>query len=114
MAQCTGETKSGNRCHQKAAVDNDRCHRHDRGRATAHLGNVAAIGVTIKALESDQSDVDAALAEAARSIAAALDENPTNANLWGRYLDAISLLMAGDELDDEVAALFDQYASGGS
>ena len=61
------------------------------------------------ALESDFSDVDAALVEVARSLARAVDENPAHANLWSRYLEALKLLTADDGVDDEARALFDEF-----
>jgi len=111
MAQCTGETKTGNRCRQQAIDGDDRCDRHQRG-AVKRRGNAAAAEITIRALEASFSDLDAALVEAVRSLAAAVDENPAHANLWSRYLEALELLANDDGDPDDAREVFEQFASG--
>ena len=113
MAQCTGETKTGNRCRQQSIDGDDRCDRHQRG-AVKRRGNAAAVELTIQALEASFSDLDAALVEAVRSLAAAVDENPAHANLWSRYLEALELLTADDSDTDGALDVFRQFTAGGS
>ncbi len=114
MAQCTGTTKTGNQCRQKAAsagVDPDRCERHPRKKVVERGANALAVERTLAALESDQHDVDAALAQAARSLAAAVDENPQFPNLWSRYIECLRLLLTDDEVDEETQGIFQKYAA---
>jgi hypothetical protein len=73
--------------------------------------NAVAVEVTLAALESDFSDIDAALAQAARPLAKAVDENPQFPNLWSRYLDCLKVLMHDDDFDQEAEEVFSKYAS---
>lgn len=111
MAQCTGETKTGKRCRQQSIAGDDRCERHQRG-AVKRRGNAAAVEITIRALEANFSDLDAARVEAVRSLAAAVDENPQHANLWSRYLEALELLATDDSDTDGALEVFRAFASG--
>lgn len=114
MAQCTGTTKTGNRCRQKVSEgsgDPDRCDRHPRQQVVTRGANVLAVERTLMALEADLHDVDAALAQAARSLAAAVDQNPQFPNLWARYLQCLELLRADDDIDEEAEEIFQRYAA---
>lgn len=113
MATCTGATKKGTRCRQTATADGDpdRCARHPRQRVVERGANALAVERTLAALESDHHDVDAALAQAARSLAAAVDENPQFPNLWSRYLECLRVLMTDDDIDEEAQEIFQKYAA---
>lgn len=56
--------------------------------------------------------VDSALVEAARTMAAALDEQPGNAQLWKAYRDTLEVLTddSADD-DDKVAALLAELSA---
>jgi transposase-like protein len=60
-------------------------------------------------LESTDRDVDVATKQMARSIADALDLDPSNAQMWRTYKELIGSIReeddAGDEADDEIEAL---------
>lgn len=110
MAHCTGATKTGRQCRQKAdgcEPDPDRCRLHPRAKQVP-AGNVEAFNEWVSGLDTAGSE-NVALVQAGRGLAAAVDANDTNANLWGRYLEALQLLMADDEIDDEAAAIFDEF-----
>lgn len=56
----------------------------------------------------------AALVEAARGLAAAVDADPQNASLWREYRGALrDVLEASDGGSDEFADLFARLAAGG-
>lgn len=66
---------------------------------------------TIAALESAGriEEIDSALIQMVRSLAAAVDSDPQNAPLWGRYQVALELLRELDAGDlDEFQALLDE------
>lgn len=76
--------------------------------------NVAAIEVTLAELVrmGRLEDVDAARVQALRSIAAALDENPFNSQMWREYREAIEGLTADDgDRDDSIEDLIDELSS---
>lgn len=112
MAQCTGTTKTGKQCRQKATAgdDPDRCPRHPRRRDVPE-GNVEAFNEWLGQLDTDGAD-NPALVMAGRRLAAAVDENPAHANLWSRYLEVLRLLMQEGELDDEAQGVLDEFDEG--
>jgi hypothetical protein len=65
------------------------------------MSNLDAVNRTLKVLEDlgRIDKVDTAMVHALRSMAAALDLDPSNAALWGRYLATL-----GDLLEAEVDA----------
>lgn len=75
--------------------------------------NARAVATALKSLSERMGDDLAAMAEACRSLADAVDENPTNAALWKEYRGALADLRAvtmvedssGDDLDSLIAAL---------
>jgi len=69
------------------------------------LTNAQALEKTLVCLESTRKveEVDAAAVQALRSMAAALDEDPTKAALWREYLDALAEVRRAD--DDADAGL---------
>jgi hypothetical protein len=71
------------------------------------VANVEALTVTLGQLDKlgRLEDIDAAQVEALRSMAGALDLDPSNAALWGRYLGALDdLLGADDDADSGLAS----------
>ena len=53
--------------------------------------------------------VDAATVQALRSMAEALDLDPSNAALWGRYLGALDALMEADgDADSDLASALEE------
>jgi hypothetical protein len=71
------------------------------------MANVAALNETLSVLaELGRLDrVDAAVVQALRSMAEALDMDPSNAALWGRYLGALGVLLEADgDADSDLAA----------
>lgn len=83
-------------------------------RRRAPKTNVAAIEVTLAELGrmGRLEDVDAARVQALRSIAAALDENPFNSQMWREYREAIEGLTADDgNRDDSIEDLIDELSS---
>lgn len=69
--------------------------------------NVAALETTLAELErlGRFEKVDAAQVQAVRSIAAAVDVDPFNAQMWRQYREALEDLMrADDDADDSLAA----------
>jgi hypothetical protein len=80
---------------------------HTRSKHPRHKGaNRRAID---KLLESTVREVDPATEQAARSIADALDLDPTNAQMWRTYREVITGLVeedsAGDEIEAEIEAI---------
>lgn len=75
--------------------------------------NAAAIEVTLAELGrmGRLEEVDAARVQALRSMAAALDENPFNSQMWREYLEAIEGLVADDDDDGSVDELIDELSS---
>lgn len=57
--------------------------------------------------------IDAAAVQALRSMALALDLDPSNAALWGRYLAALRELTADDDGGSADAALAELFAEVG-
>lgn len=71
------------------------------------MANVDALNETLGVLtELCRLDrVDAAVVQALRSMAEALDLDPSNAALWGRYLGALGALLEADsDADDDLSA----------
>jgi hypothetical protein len=69
--------------------------------------NLVALNETLSALDQlgRLEQVDSAVVQALRSMASALDFDPQNAALWGRYLSALDgLLGANDDADSDLAA----------
>jgi hypothetical protein len=69
--------------------------------------NRDAVEETLSALDQlgRLERVDSALVQALRSMATALDFDPQNAALWGRYLSALDgVLGANDDADSDLAA----------
>jgi hypothetical protein len=69
--------------------------------------NLVALNETLSALDQlgRLERVDSAVVQALRSMASALDFDPQNAALWGRYLSALDgLLGANDDADSDLAA----------
>lgn len=69
--------------------------------------NVQALEKTLQCLTDTGriEDVDSAAVQAVRSMAAALDNDPTKAALWREYLDALAGVRRAD--DDANAGLED-------
>ena len=57
--------------------------------------------------------VDAAVVQALRSMAAALDEDPARASLWRQYREALRELTADDDDGSADAALAELFAEVG-
>lgn len=76
--------------------------------------NALALEKTLECLTATRKveDVDAAAVQALRSMAAALDEDPTKAALWREYRDALSEVRRAD--DDADAGLADALKEIGS
>lgn len=72
--------------------------------------NVQALEQTLTCLTATRKveEVDAAAVQALRSMAAALDADPTKAALWREYLDALSEVRRAD--DDANSGLADALA----
>ena len=63
--------------------------------------NMAAVDETIKVLIAGgkiELPADRAVVEAARNLAVAVDAEPTNANLWRQYREAIEVLHDHDDI----------------
>lgn len=135
-ARCKGRTKAGKRCRNKPADGSGRCRIHQKGaqvlslvaggkatgRATtekpgraatddAHVPgpNEQALVRTLTAMGREE-DADAARFQMLRSLAIAVDLQPTRAALWKEYREAINDLMkeagdADDKLTKAVEAL---------
>ena len=75
--------------------------------------NVKAVEVTLAELirMGRLEDVDTARVQALRSIAAALDENPFNAQMWHEYREAVKELTADDSGGGSVDDLIDELSS---
>lgn len=89
--------------------------------ASKRLTNAQALEKTLTCLSDTGKveDVDAAAVQALRSMAAALDEDPTKAALWREYLDALSEVRRADDtansgLDDALAKIRGAAAVGDS
>jgi hypothetical protein len=75
--------------------------------------NAKALAVTLGELKrlGRLEKIDTALVEAVRSMAAALDQNPSNAGLWRQYREAVEGLTADDSagtVDEALEELFGQ------
>jgi hypothetical protein len=95
----------------------DRC-RKAASRTTTPV-KLTGPGPNRQAVEQDiarlDGGVDAAIVEAARSLADQVDRLPSSAPLWSRYLEAIERLRTAADEDaeaDEVAALLRQLSGG--
>lgn len=76
--------------------------------------NVAALESTLSELErlGRFEKVDAAQVQAVRSIAAAVDADPFNAQMWRQYREALDDLMrADDDADDGLTAALEEIRS---
>lgn len=69
--------------------------------------NASALNATLRSL--DLSPGTEAVVQAARSLAAAVDDDPSKAALWSEYRSALGVLMevAADGADDESAAVLE-------
>lgn len=87
-------------------------HRRARhGRRQTSGANAAAMESTLTELRrlGRFEDVDAARVQALRSMAAALDDNPYNSQMWREYREALNeVLKADDDADDGLAAALAQ------
>lgn len=73
--------------------------------------NAAALATTLQQLRNlgRLEEIDAARVQMLRTMASALDEEPTRAALWKEYRAALKELMADDSsstVDDALAGLF--------
>jgi hypothetical protein len=76
--------------------------------------NVQALEKTLACLEATRKveEVDAAAVQALRSMAAALDADPTKAALWREYLDALAeVRRADDDADSGLANALKEIGS---
>lgn len=82
--------------------------------APKKLTNAQALEQTLKCLTDTRKveDVDAAAVQALRSMAAALDDDPTKAALWREYLNALAEVRHAD--DDANSGLADALKKIGS
>lgn len=74
------------------------------------MSNAEAVEAMLEALSGGEFDgalrpVDAAFVQAARSLAAAVDANPRDAQLWRQYGLAVERLVPKDERIDAAAEL---------
>lgn len=88
-------------------------HRRAKHPDGAPTSNLSAVEQTLEALRSAGrlEPVDAAHVQALRSMAAALDANPFNSQMWKEYREAIGELRADDGDDGEVQALLDRLSA---
>jgi len=89
--------------------------RHPDGLNPVQSDNLAALELTLAALgEMGRfEDADAARLQALRSMAAALDADPFNAQLWKAYDASLGRMMEADErATDDLAAALDALRSG--
>ena len=104
MTRCecgfTARTKAGLAVHQKAA------------HGESHASNRKALERTLTILRKlgRIEDIDAATVQTIRSLADALDVDPSNAQMWKVYREALNDLMeqdehADDDLEKALAAL---------
>ena len=78
------------------------------------MHNAEAVELTIGAMESAGflEDVDSALVQGVRSLAAAVDADPSNASLWREYRGLLAdLRELGDGDTDAFAALLESLRS---
>ena len=76
--------------------------------------NAAALEKTLAVMTSTGriEDIDAAAVQALRSMAAALDKDPTKAALWREYLDALAeVRRANDDADSGLADALEEIRS---
>ena len=75
--------------------------------------NVAAIESTLGELEraGRLEPIDAAKVQAVRSMAAALDLNPFNSQMWREYRESLERLTADDSDDGALQALLDELSA---
>lgn len=90
-------------------------HRRRKHPAAVVVGgpNVQAIAVTLAELArmGRLEKVDSARVQALRSMAASLDENPFNSQMWREYREAIGELTADDGDDGSVDDLVNELSS---
>ena len=74
--------------------------------------NAQAIAITLGEVErmGRLEKIDAAQVQALRSMAAALDENPYNTQMWREYREAIKELTADDSDDGGYRDLVDELS----
>lgn len=76
--------------------------------------NVAALEKTLAEMERLRwfEKIDAARVQTLRSLAAAVDADPFNAQMWRQYREALTEVMkADDEADDSLAAALAEIRS---
>ena len=88
-------------------------HRRAKHPSDTAGANLRAVEETIAALSQAGrlEPVDAALVQMLRSMAAALDANPFNSQMWKEYREAIEGLRADDGDDGDVQALLDRLSA---
>lgn len=98
------KTAGGLKVHQRA--------KHaPRRRGTS---NMAALEVTLAEMErlGRFEKVDEAVVQALRSLAASVDTDPFNAQMWKQYREALADVMkADDDADDGLAAALEEIRS---
>lgn len=83
-------------------------------RRKAYATNVTALAATVAELQKlgRIETLDAAQVQLVRSLAVAVDSEPTNSGLWRQYREALSdLLRADDDADDELAEALEALRS---
>lgn len=75
--------------------------------------NSAAVEITLAELDrmGRLEKVDEAKVQAVRSMAAALDDNPYNSQMWREYGEAIERLVADDDDSSAVDELLDELSA---
>ena len=75
--------------------------------------NATAIDQTLTELKrmGRLEKIDAALVQALRSMAVALDQNPFNSQMWREYREAIGGLIADDSSSDPIGDLLDELST---
>ncbi len=75
--------------------------------------NVVAIEETLAELKrmGRLEKIDAARVQALRSMAAALDQNPFNSQMWREYREALGGLTADDSTSDPIDDLLDELSA---
>jgi hypothetical protein len=83
-------------------------------RRKAYATNVTALAATVAELQKlgRIETLDAAQVQLVRSLAVAVDSEPTNSGLWRQYREALAdLLRADDDADDELAEALEALRS---
>jgi hypothetical protein len=73
------------------------------------VSNASQLKITLDELKRTGrlEKIDSAWVQAVKSMAVMLDQNPSNAALWGRYLEALGALTV-DDGDDSFDEALDQ------